>query len=202
MNGIIRRIAPGGVLSRASGGVVGGALMLALCACDSKTVTAQNASTAEVAQKVKASGIAEEGFISAGKWRTTMTIKDMQIPGMPPEAAGRMKAQMGKARSFDHCVTAEEAKKPKEDFFAGEQAKSCRYDNFTMGGGKIAMVMHCASEQGKQTMTMNGTYGADAYHMTMQSKAEMQGGGPMGAMTFDAVLDAKKIGLCTGKEKD
>ncbi|HEX7874684.1 MAG TPA: DUF3617 domain-containing protein [Sphingobium sp.] len=178
------------------------ALAAGLAACGSKTtVTAQNASTAEVAEKVKDSGIADDGFISPGQWQMTMTISDMKIPGMPPQMAKQMQGRLGQPHVSEHCVTEEESKKPKEDFFAGEQAKSCRYENFTLGGGKIAMVMHCDSPTGgKQTMKMDGTYSADAYHMTVASQVEGKAGQPMSGMTLNATMDAKRLGVCTGKQ--
>ena len=189
MTGMMRTAA---VLAMVAAGMTG---------CDSKkTVTAENASTTEVAQKVKASGIAEGGFISPGRWQMTMTIKDMKVPGMPPEMAKRMQGSLDQPRSFEHCVTEAEAKKPKEDFFAGEQAKSCRYETFTLGGGKIDAVMRCESGGGgKQVMRLNGTYSADAYRMTIASAVE--GGGPDArGMTLNATVDAKRLGVCTGKE--
>lgn len=180
---------------RGTMGLIGlaGVAAMSLAACDSKTVTAQNASTAEVAAKVKASGLAEKGFVSPGQWRMTMTFNDIQMPGLPPEAATRMKQAMGKPRSFDHCVTEEEAKKPKEDFFAGDESKSCRYEKFAMGSGTIDMVMTCSHGDGKQTVKMNGTYGPDAYKMAMVSTVEGKAGSPAAGMTFNATMDAKRI---------
>lgn len=180
-------------------------LILALGACgSSKTVTAENATTKEVAAKVKASGIAQDGFVSPGRWQMTSTVESLNIPGLPPEMAKRMKAATGKPQVFEHCLTEEEAKKPKEDFFAGNDAKACRYDNFTLGGGKIAMVMHCnAPGGGRQVMTMNGTYSADAYRMTIATEVEgaQPGGTPMKGTTLNATIDARRLGVCTGKEK-
>lgn len=175
-------------------------LAAALGACESKTVTAQNASTAEVAEKLKEAGVTRESFLSPGQWQMTMRITEMKIPGMPPEVAGRMKSAMGEARTFDHCVTEEEAKKPKEDFFSGDKSAACRYDSFTMGGGKMAMVMQCNHDTGKQVVKMDGTYGSDSYHMVMASEMTGKAGSPVGGMTFNATMDAKRTGVCTGKE--
>jgi hypothetical protein len=189
-----------GLIGRAS---TASALLLILAGCEShKTVTAQNATTAEVAQKVKDSGIADGGFVSPGRWQMTMTVNSMSMPGLPPEVAKRMQDSTGKPHAFEHCVTEEEAKKPKEDFFAGNEAKSCRYDSFNLGGGKIDMVMHCDAPGGsKQVMKMNGTYSADAYRMTIASNVEGQAGSPVKGMTLNATVDARRLGVCTGKEK-
>lgn len=173
-----------------------GLAMLLLAGCGEKTVTAQNASVAEVAEKVKKADLAQESFVSPGKWQLRMTIQDMSIPGMPPEMAQHMKSAMGQGRAFESCVTPEDAKRPKEKFFAGADAPNCRYDNFTMGGGKVSLLMHCDGEGGKRTMKMDGTYGADAYHMTMASTGQVEGG----TMTMTATMDGKRVGACTGKE--
>lgn len=169
-----------------------------LSGCGDKTVTATNATPSEVAEKV-ASAQNSEQFISPGRWESTMTIQEMTIPGMPPELAARMKSMTAKPKTFESCVTPEEAKKPKEDFFSGEADKSCRYDSFSMGGGVISAVMHCASGGKKQTMKMNGTYGPDSYHIKVSTSAS--GSTAAEEMTMTAVMDAQRIGACTGKEK-
>ncbi|MCE7795918.1 DUF3617 domain-containing protein [Sphingobium sufflavum] len=189
MHGIISRVARVGVLAAA------------LAGCDSKTVTADNASKAEIAAKVKQSGIVEENFITPGRWRMVMTITDMTIPGMPPEMAKKLKGNLGQSRNFEHCVTAQEAKKPSEDFFSGDKAAACRYDHFTMGGGKVSMVMQCAHETGRQTVRMDGRYAPDQYDMTMVSTTQGKPGSPIGGMSFNARLAAKRLGVCTGKEQ-
>lgn len=171
---------------------------MSLTSCDSGTVTAENASTAEVAAKVKLSGVADEVVITPGRWRTTMTINDIAIPGMPTGLAGEIKKSMAEEGSFEHCVTPEDAKRPKEGFFAGEQARDCRYEKFEMGGGKIDMLMHCAGVGGRQTLAMNGTYSPQSYRMTVASNMGAAGSNPV---TFNATMDSRRVGVCTGKEE-
>ena len=95
----------------------------------------------------------------------------MNIPGMPAQYADRMKQEMAAHRqqSSKRCLTKEEAKKPKEDFFAG-QDKSCRYGHFTMGGGKIDIQMVCTAEGQTQTTNMAGSYTPTSYAMDMSSQ--------------------------------
>jgi Protein of unknown function (DUF3617) len=128
-----------------------------------------------------------------------MTIKEMAIPGMPPEMAEKMKAHMGQGKTFETCLTPAEANKPKADFFAGAD-KSCRYEKFEMSGGKIDMTMQCARENGKQTMVMNGTYSDNSYQMVMTSTGTGAPGNPMAGMSMKMAMDAKRTGECTGKE--
>jgi hypothetical protein len=108
-----------------------------LSACGSPTVTAENASMKEVAQKLKESGIADEKFIEPGHWQMTMTINDMTMPGAPPGMAERMKGAI---------------------------------------------------------------YSGDAYRMNIKSSGEGGPDNPMAGMTMTATMDAKRTGVCTGKE--
>ena len=170
---------------------------LALAACNSSpTVQATNATGKEVAAKVAASGISDQ-LVTPGQWEITTTINDMTMPGLPPQAAGRMKGFMGKAKTFTECITPEEAKRPKEGMFAGDD-KSCRYDNFSMGSGKIEMAMHCTGNNMTRRMTMSGQYGPNAYHMNVTSQGEAKSG--PGAMSMQMEMAGKRIGECTAEQ--
>jgi hypothetical protein len=174
---------------------------LALSACNSQpSVSATNASAAEVAAKVDAAG-GSGAFISPGHWQMTMTMKKMDIPGMPPQMAERMKAVMGKPKMHESCVTPEQVKKPSEDFFGGKENGDCRYDKFSMGGGKIDMVMQCKRDGATRLMTMNGTYSPNSYHMSIDSKGEAGGANAMAGMVMQMEMDATRTGDCTGKEQ-
>jgi hypothetical protein len=179
-----------------SAALAGGAMLLLAACGGGDTVTAENASVAEVAEKVKNADIAGESFISPGRWEMTMDIREIDIPGMPPEMKQHMQSAMGQGRSFATCVTPEEAKRPKEDFFAGQDAPNCRYDNFAMGNGSIDLAMTCKEEQGTRKMLMKGSYGDDAYTMDM----DMSGQGEGGAMTMKATMTGKRVGECKGDE--
>jgi hypothetical protein len=87
-------------------------------------------------------------------------------------------------------------KQPKGKFFGGND--NCRYDHFTMSGGKIDAAMRCTESGRSQIMQMSGTYSPDAYSMQMSSRSE---GGPADeAVSMQMKVDAKRIGQCTGKE--
>lgn len=170
------------------------ALVLAGCH-SSPAVEAKNASVAEVAKQVseaRASG----SFVSPGQWRTTTTVKEMNIPGMPPQVAAQMQARMAKPNIAENCVTKEQAEKPSAEMFAGRDSGQCRFEHFTMAGGKIDAVMHCQPRQGgpEMNMTLNGTYSADAYQMN----AAMTQEGPGGTMSTRIQTDATRIGECKG----
>lgn len=170
------------------------ALPLAGCNSDPQ-VTAQNASAEEVARKVEASGASTNVF-NPGLWQSTVTLEEMSIPGLPPEAAAQMSGVQGQAQVSEQCLTAEQAKRPKEDFFGGRD--NCRYERFTMGNGKIEAVMNCSEGRTSQKMTMAGTYDSDSYQVQMAMRAE--GGGETDAMGLKMRIDAKRTGECAGKQ--
>lgn len=172
-----------------------------LAACNSgPTVTATNATGAEVAAKVKAANL-DTPFVSPGRWEGAMTISDISIPDMPPQMAERMKGSMAKATTFVSCLTPEEAKAPKEGFFGGEQ-KSCKFARYAMGNGKIDAEMTCNEGGASRTMKMSGTYGPDSYAMTMESAGSGGAkGGPMSTMSMKMSVTGKRTGACTGTEE-
>lgn len=177
------------------------AAIVALAACNKQgEVKAKNASVAEVAAKVRESG-AGQNFVRPGLWESKVTIEQLDVPGMPPEMAGRMKSMMAEKQVHGsrNCLTPEDVKQPKEDFFAG-QNKQCRYDHFTMGGGKIDAVMRCGAKGASQVMQMAGTYSPDSYQMQMSNKVEAAGKDVEGAMAMKMRVEAHRVGECTGKE--
>lgn len=173
-------------------GVLPISILLALSACGSEpAVNETNASVAEVSEKVRQAS-KDQGLIRAGKWQSTVTIEDVSMPGMPPEMAERMQSALAQTRTAETCLTEAEAQRPKEDFFGGNE--QCRYDHFTMTGGKIDAAMRCTQQDVTQVMEMSGTYSSTSYQMRMRSRTE---GGPAGqALTMQMKVDARRIGEC------
>jgi hypothetical protein len=171
-----------------------------LAACSSEPdVDMKNASVEEVVDEVAKAG-GSDVLLRPGKWQTKVTVQDISIPGMPPEAQAQMKQMFTRQQNVtvDHCVTPEQAKKPGGDFFTGKKAENCRYDRFTMSGGKVDGVMRCTGDQSTEMrMTMSGTYTAES--STAQTEMVVSGG--QGGMTMKARSEAKRIGDCDGTEK-
>ena len=171
------------------------ACTLPLSACNrSPQVHENNASVAEVQNKV-AAATAGDSFVRPGRWESKVTIEEMTIPGMTGDMAKQMNRHVQVNAS---CLTETEAKRPKEDFFAGEN-KNCRYDHFDMAGGKIDAVMKCSENGAGQTMTMAGTYGPEEYQMKMSMAAQGMPG-PASGMSMKMRVDAKRIGDCDKDE--
>jgi len=170
-------------------------LALPLGACGSPTVDEENASVEEVAEKVR-EATDDDALLRPGKWMTTVSIEDMAVEGMPPEAAEQMKRMVIQTHTSESCLTPEEARQPRGKFFGGSE--NCRYDHFRMGSGKIDAKMRCEQGGATQIMQMAGNYSPEDYQMRMNARSE---GGPAGAgMTMQMRVEAKRVGNCTGKE--
>jgi hypothetical protein len=168
----------------------------ALAACSSEpAVDARNANAEEVADKVAAAG--SDRFVRPGKWQSRVQIEQFELPGAPAGVSNAMRSMMERSAVSESCLTPEEARRPKEDFFAGKN-KDCRYDHFTMANGKIDAVMQCTSDGKTHNMTMQGTYSPDAYQMRMTMEAD-GGGDAEGGLNMKMRVDAKRVGECDGK---
>lgn len=172
---------------------------LALSACNSgPSVEATNASAKEVAEKIAASGGAIS--LSPGRWEGKVTITEMEIPGLPPEAAAKMKEGLAKGEVITSCLTPEQAKKPSAEFFARDN-KDCRYDHFSMANGRIDARMQCKSGGSTVDATMAGQFSSDSYQMTMTSKSAGAADQPMSAHKMTMKIDSRRTGECKGDEK-
>ena len=167
-----------------------------IAACDSSPeVKLDNAKPSEVAAKVS-EAVGDADYVRPGKWVTSITIDEINIPGMPPEFAAKMKQQKVAARDVESCLTPEQAKQPKGGMFAGID-KSCRYERFAMKGGKIEAAMRCTQNQTVQTMTMTGNYTPERYDMNLSS--EVGGTGPQSGTTMKMKVAARRVGECDAK---
>lgn len=171
--------------------------LLLLAACDSgPRVTATNASVEEVAGKVEAAR-KDNDFLRPGKWLTKGSIDEISAPGMPAEIGAQMKRSGQGMPGTESCITAADAAKPNADFFTGN--KSCRYDHFTMGGGKIDARMRCSAAGGTQVSTMTGGYDRDSYRLAMTTAMENSSNAPEGAidgLTMKLSVEGKRLGDC------
>jgi hypothetical protein len=170
-------------------------LMLAACGSGT-TVTAENASVAEVNERVKAAGQAIA--MKPGHWDSTVTVTKMDIPGLPPAAAAQLQGEMTKPRTSGSCLTEEEAKKPAADFFAGKNSKACRYDRFRMTDGTIDAQMTCSEGGQAMQAAFSGTYEPERFKLDMTMKG-VGGAAAMPAMAM--TVDARHTGACKPGER-
>lgn len=175
------------------------ACIVCLSACNKgPTVELHNATTQQVAQAVTKSGVINsDTMVQPGLWKSKTIIQEMNMPGIPPQYLARMKQSMAEHRneSSSHCIKPEDVKKPKEDFFGAD--KTCKYDHFTMGGGKIDMAMVCHQEVSTMNMKVSGTYTPTTYSIDTSMTGS---GGHENGMSMKMHVDSERVGDCTGKE--
>ena len=148
-----------------------------LAACNNEPeVKMENASMGEVAKEMRKQA-SNESFVNPGQWQQTVTLVSHRRAGHAARGQAMMQQAMGQAQVHDVCLTPEQAKSPKEDFFAGAD-KNCRYEHFNWGDGKIDLKLNCKHPNATQTMVLVGDYEPDSYTMTMTATNE--GGGPAG----------------------
>lgn len=174
---------------------------VALASCNKgPQVHLKNATGNQVTQAVRQSGVmASDTMIEPGLWQSKIAVLEMNMPGMPAEFADRMKQSIAEHRNGEnkHCITEADVKKPKGDFFGAD--KSCRYDHFTMGSGKIDLQMVCKNEGTTQTMNVVGSYTPTSYSVDTSMNGT---GGAQNGMTMKMHVDASRIGQCTGKDDE
>jgi len=177
------------------------ASVFCLTACNKgPEVNLKNASANQVSEAVKKSGVmSSDSMVEPGLWESKVTVQEMNIPGMPPQFADKMKQSMAEQRNHAsrHCIKPEDVKKPKEDFFGAD--KSCKYDHFTMGGGKIDIAMVCHQEDMTQNMNVSGSYTPTSYSI---DTAMTGTGGHEQGMSMKMHVDSNRVGECTGKDDD
>ena len=164
-----------------------------LAACNSSpTVTANNATGKQLQQKIAAAGDVQ--MISPGRWEGVMHVSEMKMPGLPPAAQAKLAEARGDQKIVS-CVTPEEVKQSKASLFGG-MGDDCKYDHFTMGGGKVEGTATCDHGGSKTKTTVSGTFTSDTYHMAIHS--EGSGAGPTDQMSMTMSADAKRVGECRG----
>ncbi|MCB2061772.1 MAG: DUF3617 domain-containing protein [Novosphingobium sp.] len=166
-----------------------------LAGCSSQdSIESKDESAESVAAKVAGAGIRP----NPGRWEAQFKIVKMDMPDMPPELQAMFKEQLGKVETSISCLTEEEAEKAEEDFFRPPETKGdeCKYNSFDISGGKIEADMTCADGDATQNMKMSGTYGPDAYAMTVAAD------GNMGEqkMAMEMEIQSKRVGDCDGSE--
>lgn len=179
--------------------LIASAALLPLAACHSQpSVSATNASPKEVAAKVAAANGGAD-LISPGRWEGTVTVKDMEMPKLPPDQQKMLASKIGGAQPIVSCVTPEEVKEHRA-LFTGSDMAGCKYDHFTMAGGKLDAKVACDKEGMTMSATMAGTFAADSYHMEMTSNIAGKDDSPYSTMINSISVEAKRTGVCRGDE--
>jgi Protein of unknown function (DUF3617) len=149
------------------------------------------------AELAKAAAITPSEQPQPGKYRATMKVLEVNIPGLPAGQAAKMKNMFGAAgRSFEFCMTAQEAAEGYREFGKRAAEGKCTYENFSAADGKIAGTSTCQTGEGMTArIEMAGTYSPTGSTMKITTRTETPGV-PGGAMTMQAEMTQERLGDC------
>ena len=130
-----------------------------------------------------------------GKYRTTMAIQKIEIPGMPPQMAEQMKAMMSKAASAESCVTPDAAKRGLEVMKEQMAKGKCQFEKFEARGGTLDTAFTCQSGQGLTMKAVShGTFSPTGSQV--QVVGDMAGPGGK-TMHVEHTVTTERIGECS-----
>jgi hypothetical protein len=136
---------------------------------------------------------AVQAQVTPGQWQTTVKVTSMEMPGAPPQVAEMMKkSAAGGAHTVSHCVTPQQAAQGPREMI--KQNKSCKFNKFSMSGGKFSTEMTCLQEGGTMTVRSAGSYGPNSFKAT----SAMTMSGRM-RMASTSEVTGRRLGPCTGK---
>ena len=168
------------------------AVSIALAACDSSPPASEsgdNLSMEEVAERAQNSSIKPE----PGQYRVSMEVLEVDLPGLPPEAADMMKQNMD-GQTHQYCLRQEDVDKGFEEMARQGQRGDCSFSRFDVADGDLDAEMTCNVDgQGTMTMTLNGTGTPTRSVMEMTVKGNPAG---MGEMTMRTKSVHERIGDC------
>ena len=164
---------------------------LALSACNQSGPEDQAGGAASKAQDAGAQTAFQ---LQPGRYRTTVTVDSLEIPGMPAGMADQMKAMMARASAQESCITPQRAERGldvvKEQMARGQ----CNYARFDAAEGKLDAAFTCQTGEGMaMTATSRGTYSSTG--STVKVDAALSG--PQGkTMHVVQTVTTERIGDC------
>ena len=167
-------------------------LISALCltACN-KAGTASNDPAANA--KAAADAVADIRF-QPGLYQAKVEIKQLDIPGMPPQVVAAMKTRM-LGQPLTYCLTPEDAAKGAQVMKERMGKGQCQFTRFNAAGGTIESEMTCnAGGKGEMHAVTHGSY-TDTGSVTASSVDVAMG--PTGKMHMEQVTTTTRVGDCT-----
>ena len=130
--------------------------------------------------------------IEPGQWEVTNEITEATSPGVPAQMLQQM---VGQKTTIANCVTPEQVEKPDASFLTAQKNNDCKYEDFSMTGGRMTGRIICSGGQmpGQMVMTMDGRYESASYDMTADMTMT---GGPGGEMKMKTRTTGKRVGDC------
>lgn len=117
-----------------------------------------------------------------GRYRASVEIVDVAMPGAPPQVLEQVKQMQARgAQSQEFCLTPEQAEKGFAEMVRQANAKdACTFSRFNVQGERIDAEMTCSRPgQGTGRMTMQGTGTRTSSDLTTKMNIEAPGGNTM-----------------------
>ena len=166
--------------------------VLALGACGKSATEEKTAASGGSQALEKAAEMAFQ--MQPGKYRTSVAVQKVEIPGMPAKVAEQMKAMMSKSSSSESCVTADRAAKGIEVMKEQMAKGQCTFDRFEAFGGTVDASFTCKSgDQMTLKATSNGTYTPTG--SVIQATGDMTGPGGK-TIHIEHIITTERIGDC------
>lgn len=148
--------------------------------------------TGAEAGQVKAADL--PGAPLPGRYRTTVRVTGVAIPGMDARPAAAMFGPAGHVS--ETCLSADGATQRLQRFAAQAERGKCSYESFTARDGKVDGVMACTVAQGVTARSrVSGTYSPSGSLLRITAEAGAKGD-PDSAMRMDSEIASERIGDC------
>jgi len=158
---------------------IGAALACILAACSPPAQQGQSGGPASAAAA---------GGIQPGQYRTTVTLLEMNIPGVPAQSIN-----MAPTITED-CVTSSDiAEFTEGNMVNADSGETCTQSSMNTAGGRIQGEASCTGPNGTRTMQLSGTYSANRVDMEISSSSQMPGAE---AGTMRMRMSSERIGEC------
>lgn len=167
--------------------------VLWLGACNKAADPATGAASDPAANAKAAAAVAEVHF-QPGLYQSKVEIKQLDMPGLPPQVVAAMKTRM-LDKPLTYCLTPEDAAKGAQAMKERMGKGQCQFDKFAAAGGTIDSEMTCQLG-GKGTMhaVAHGTYTETGSVTSSSVDIAMAGAGKM---HMEQVTTTTRVGDCT-----
>ena len=137
-------------------------------------------------------GAAMANAIQPGQYRTTVTVLEMNVPGVSSQ-----NIDMDPTTTTDCVTTSDVSDFASGSLFDADNGESCTQNSMNTGGGRIQGQATCTGQYGARTMQIEGTYSSNHVEMEISGTSEIPG---MGQMTQRMRLVSERIGECPAGE--
>ncbi|MEO1221669.1 MAG: DUF3617 domain-containing protein [Pseudomonadota bacterium] len=166
---------------------------IVLAACSEGTVDADSDGDGTVTA-AEVGAVVSDMRPEAGKYSVTMNLVKAEIPGAPQEMLDAMGGLMN--RTFEYCLTPEEADKGFEESLTEGQDENCTIEKFELTGNDVDMAMSCSGEQqGNMRMTMTGTVSPTQSDISVVTTGTLP---QIGEANMEMTMQQERLGDCDG----